>query len=162
MRPLSLLVIVLAISLPSFALADPADDARQWFESEYAPLWVSLEELDAVRVHEAYSNNFHQLTYTGDVVPHDNSIGWWEEQFVTYGTTSWRGGRLNDIEAYLINPRIVMLEVEWEQSLADGSTAPGCFTYIAVGMGDSWKFTSVAVVSCADHQLRNGGAPLAE
>ena len=152
MRFVQILTLLFLLSFNINLMAQEDHDAVKWFKSAYAPLWDSVDNLDADKISQAFASSFHELQYEGGYLVHTNSEEFWAERFKSYREGGWTGGTLSSVTAYAYSPGTALLEVRWLQKTTEG-IYPGCFVYTVNGSGEDWKIISAAAIKCEDQKL---------
>lgn len=121
--------------------------AESWYTTEYAPLyaeepWEHVEELarhftSTVQVHDAALENI-------------DSLEWMSAALEEWRISGWTHSEIVGITTRYLNPSTVYFITRWRDHYADGSVAFECGWYLVDRVGESWKISGYASMTCTE------------
>jgi hypothetical protein len=143
-------LLALMLLTSTLAWADPAAEALQWYESEFAPLWASSTTANPAKIRTFFVEGYREHPRSGGSVVRPNSVDEWTQRIRGYMDKGWREGKLLRIAVKAINERTVYIRTSWINTNADKSQFPTCDYYLASKYPEGWKLTNYFYVKCPD------------
>jgi len=141
--------LLVAALVSQHAFADVAESAKAWFETEYAPNYISPVTDHPERLRQYYLDESWFLNGEAGNFKNSNSeeiwIGWWNNK----RSAGWSGSTLEEVEAQQLNPTTALLRVRWS-AVENEQSVDSCNVYIATKDDGIWRFATVIDVQCAD------------
>ena len=145
------IALVLAVPFAS-ASEDVAEKAKEWFITEYAPLWASMESVDPIKVKNHWVEDFrdHPIDVESRIV--ENSIEQWQRTVKRYLDDGVQDSILVEVKAERINDWAVLLRARWKDDPPISPDDPDfCDCYLVGKFEDGWKITNAFTTDCAGH-----------
>lgn len=146
------LVASILVASPISASEDVAGQAKEWFITEYAPLWASMESVDPVEVRKHWVEDFrdHPIDLESRVV--ENSLEQWQRTIERYLKGGLQDSVLLEVKAERINDWAVLLRARWKDVPPISPDDPDfCDAYLVGKFKDGWKITNAFTTDCAGH-----------
>lgn len=150
-RLVTLTALVMAAQL-TCAGENVAEEVREWFITEYAPLWSSMESVDPTKVKKHWVENFRDHPIDVESRTVENSIEQWKRTIERYLNDGVHDSILLEVKAERINDWAVLLRARWKDDppiSPDG--ADFCDAYLVGKFEDSWKITNAFTTDCVGH-----------
>lgn len=151
-KPSAWLVLILLVTAD--AQANTADEARDWYVSQYSPHFTSIESVEAVRVEylkEIYTTPWRSHPPSADSRLIPNTVESWSGYKDRLHSRGWLSGTLKSVDASRLNNTTAVIKARWIHRYRPESGVPTtelCDWYIASKESDGWKITSHAPVAC--------------
>ena len=129
-----------------------AEEARDWFITEYAPLWASMESVDPAEVRKHWVDNFRDHPVDTESRTVANSIEQWRRTIERYLNSGVQDSILLEVKAKRINDWAVLLRARWKDDPPISPDDPDfCDAYLVGKFEDGWKITNAFTTDCAGH-----------
>ena len=142
--------IFLFVVLPSTAddFAGVEQDAKNWYQTSYAPIWKAADEIDLDKLRSQYANGYRVHSTEGGFSIAENSNEEWLGTLASFGG-SWVGSDLQHFTVTALNANSVAIRSEWVNRNGDGTTSSNCANYVAERTKEfGWQFLDLFVVAC--------------
>lgn len=133
--------------------AEPAaQDADDWYQNHYAPLWKESPWEKAEEALAFYDQTLGLHPPEGPAVA-VSSRAWLFESLEEWKSDGWLGSVVAEYRSDQLNPSTVVFKVKWLDTYVDGEEEFSCGWYMADLDSGGWAFTQYAEIDCAKHQL---------
>ena len=115
-------------------------DAKNWFQTTYAPIWKDAEDVDIDKVRSHYANGYRVHLSDGEFRIAANSNKEWIEALKYFGD-SWIGSDLKYITVIALSANSAAIRSGWANRNGDGTTFYNCANYVATRTEEiGWQF----------------------
>jgi hypothetical protein len=151
---------VLLLSLSAFwiglfaslnAVAETSDH-DQWFQNEYARLWVEKPWNNRDEIAAYYTKSFtehpaddFQQVYSNQEVLGNDLASWQKD--------GWLSSAVVGYQSELLNKTTATFKIKWRDVYTNTSDELSCAWYMADFTGEKWLFTQYADIDCAPHGM---------
>ena len=143
---------IYAVLGSSNASADTAEEVRVWYESQYAPHFVTLQNINANRIVDFYTSAFQNHPLSASPITIINSVESWNGWKQSLASAGWTGGTVRSVDVETLNERTAVIVAHWDnryQSESPSRTVlQSCNWYLATKDADRWRITSHVELPC--------------
>jgi hypothetical protein len=147
-------ILVALVLTVQFANAgeNVAEEAREWFIAEYAPLWASMDSVDPTEVKKHWVENFRDHPIDVESRTVENSIEQWQRTIERYLNDGVQDSILLEVKAERINDWAVLLRARWKDDPPISPDDPDfCDAYLVGKFEKGWKITNAFTTDCTGH-----------
>ncbi len=123
------------------------ESAINWYRDQYAPVWVSAEDVDPAVAASFYHDTWIDYSLMGTFVV-QTGPGWVSHMVADWVASGWTGSTLAAVQANEINDHLVAFKARYDDQYKDAPTLQSCGWYTAIYVDGNWAFTNYAEIDC--------------
>ena len=122
------------------------EEAKNWYEQQYAPLYTTIDAWEPNESFNCYADQWRNHPLEGDSMVLENSIDLWRSSRAGAISNGFTGASVQSIDVSLLNDRTAQLYVRWKNRYTNDTNTEyfqeTCHIYLVTKGGTGLKVTN--------------------